>query len=930
MEKGSHKHFKNHKWIPNSVQETSSSRKAVKSKCSEISNQVFFRNDSRNKKAHRIQCYPTNSSSDGVPLYSVFKEENQRRKSSHIQSKTSERLRFHPKISTRESAANPFTSTKRRLHDENRHLAGIFSHSNNAKPPSVSLSRVSRNYLRNAVSTFWPGQCSVSIRQGDKLGRPTTETRALTSDRLLRRFSNHPRESSNTGNASEICHKIHDGPGMANKSLKNISICSDETRVFGNIVGHERKHQMLVGNQGSPTKDSHIRSSTPSAMELDGRESDPGQAKLCIAGCTIRETPLPHVTACFEAPTFQQPSLEIPHSSTCENRIRLVAEERPQTYTHSFRQSIDLHHHRCCRRGLGCHSKQPSSLEQMDTDPEKLAQQYERAVGGLRSPSMPRPRSFSENGNITIGQSHNCGVHQQTGWNEINDIAESDYENTFVLREFAVSSSCPTHSGSLQWLSRQLITTKDSARVAPQQANCSLAIREVRHTTNRPLCFKEICSCTKLRQRRCCRPSEPVHGCVQQEMAIQAGMDLSSSCNNSASSTPPRHFGGTVPHHRPAVGQSLLETRSPTTSRRASVYNTGSSQERNRSAHEPSTSGSRPLKIGGLDGSGWANHVKDWSDSEISLLESSWRKSTLKTYKPVWKRWCQWASSINIPADNPEPQDLAKYLCYLYTDVKLAPRTIALHKSVVANFSNPLRAPELSSHPSVKHIIKGVFARCPPTKKGLSWKIEDLLSYLKTYTFNEDSIFEVSRHTCILLLLATGRRVHDLTLLSIENGAFEDNGDEMIFWPKFGSKTDTHSYRQSGWLLKKSLETSDKKLDLVFWVRKLITVSKDRRLSRSLHNLFITTRGLAKHASRTVIAGWIRTLFKDAGILAAAGSFRAAVASHNWTNGQHNIDQILQRGNWRSKNTFFQHYFKELKDSSRSNSNVLNSCFLPM
>ncbi|KOB76150.1 Beta 1,3-galactosyltransferase [Operophtera brumata] len=357
---------------------------------------------------------------------------------------------------------------------------------------------------------------------------------------------------------------------------------------------------------------------------------------------------------------------------------------------------------------------------------------------------------------------------------------------------------------------------------------------------------------------------------------------------------------GTIHHHRSSVGQGVLETRSPTTGRRTPILDPGPSQQLNRSAHECSPTGCRAPKIGGLDGSGWSKQVKNWSDHEIKLLEASWRKSSLKTYRPIWTRWRHWALSKNIPVDNPEPEDLAKYLCYLYMDIKLAPRTIALHKSVVANFSNPLRAEELSSHPTVKRIVKGTFA--DPTNKVLSWKVEDLLSYLKTYTFTENSLFAVSRHTCILLLLATGRRVHDLTLLSIENGAYEDKGNEVIFWPKFGSKTDNNSYRQSGWLLRKPPEISNKKLDLVFWIKKLILVSSDRRNPRSLQNLLITTRGVAKNASRTVIAGWIRNLFKEAGISASAGSFRSAVSSHNW----------------------------ELKYVPRSNSNELSTSFSPI
>lgn len=66
----------------------------------------------------------------------------------------------------------------------------------------------------------------------------------------------------------------------------------------------------------------------------------------------------------------------------------------------------------------------------------------------------------------------------------------------------------------------------------------------------------------------------------------------------------------------------------------------------------------------------------------------------------------------------------------------------------------------------------------------------------------------VSRLIYILLLLASGRMVHDLSLLTIENGSFENKGNELVFWPKFGSKTAYSSYRQPGWQLKEASEVS--------------------------------------------------------------------------------------------------------------------------
>ncbi|KAL4719933.1 hypothetical protein ACJJTC_018316 [Scirpophaga incertulas] len=407
------------------------------------------------------------------------------------------------------------------------------------------------------------------------------------------------------------------------------------------------------------------------------------------------------------------------------------------------------------------------------------------------------------------------------------------------------------------------------------------------------------------------------------------GLDLPSSSINPSSTPSSAIIRRPVPAGDPILATSVLGTRSSEACPTTSTEDSEPSVEFNRPANQPSSTRGGQVKFGGMDGTGWLNQIEDWSESEVLLLENSWRTSTLKTYKPVWSRWRQWAISHNIPVDSPKPQSLAKYLCHLFNEIKLAPRTVALHKSVVATFANPNQSLALSSHPLVKQVIKGIFARQPPQKKPLSWKIEDLLNFLKNYTFQEDSIFGVSRHTSLLLLLASGRRVHDLTLLNIEEDSFEDNGDEIIFWPKFGSKTDTASYRQSGWSLKR-IDICHNRLDLVFWIRKLINISSSRRHSRNIHNLFITTRGVVKGASRSIIAGWVRSIFKEAKINASAGSFRAAVASDIWSSNRYDIDEVLLRGNWRSRNTFLNHYFKEIPKQSRAISNILIESFNPV
>ncbi|XP_039759066.1 uncharacterized protein LOC120634945 isoform X1 [Pararge aegeria] len=114
---------------------------------------------------------------------------------------------------------------------------------------------------------------------------------------------------------------------------------------------------------------------------------------------------------------------------------------------------------------------------------------------------------------------------------------------------------------------------------------------------------------------------------------------------------------------------------------------------------------------------------------------------------------------------------------------------------------------------------------------------------------------------------------------------------------------------QSGWKLLRS--PRGKKVDPVFWVSHCKELLHDRREAAKCSNLFVHLRGQPKAASRTVIAGWVRTLLAEAGIIASPGSIRSAVASKNWADNVP-IDDILSRGNWRSENTFRHFYRREI------------------
>ncbi|KOB77946.1 putative reverse transcriptase-7 [Operophtera brumata] len=147
-------------------------------------------------------------------------------------------------------------------------------------------------------------------------------------------------------------------------------------------------------------------------------------------------------------------------------------------------------------------------------------------------------------------------------------------------------------------------------------------------------------------------------------------------------------------------------------------------------------------------------------------------------------------------------------------------------------------------------------------------------------------------------------------ILHIDADHFQDNGDNIIMHPVFGSKTDNYVHRQSSWKLK---ENQEKIVCPVRWLRKLIDVSR--------HADIIVI--LVRPASRTVIGGWIKTLLRDAGVEATPGSTRSASASLNWLE-NHKIEEIMEKGNWRVPNTFANFYSAEII-SFQNNKNLSNS-----
>ena len=101
----------------------------------------------------------------------------------------------------------------------------------------------------------------------------------------------------------------------------------------------------------------------------------------------------------------------------------------------------------------------------------------------------------------------------------------------------------------------------------------------------------------------------------------------------------------------------------------------------------------------------------------------------------------------------------------------------------------------------VHQVLKSISNQKPKDTTKVTWDAKLLFDWLAIAP-EKEILFEISRCAAVLLL-ASGRRIHDQTLLKISENYFQNSKNEIILWPVSGSKFDRSSFRQSSWKLSK-------------------------------------------------------------------------------------------------------------------------------
>lgn len=810
-----------------------------------------------------------------------------------------------------------------RLANQNRSFRRIFSYTSCPGPSTLSSGHLCKEIVANDLPTLRLGNSSKGLCQYYELGRADSKKSLpwLATDCLSRRFFNSFSVSTAAKRAHFSCGENPAKSGMDGKLQEVCFDASEIHRIPRCYMGpvEERK-------EASPGEAKSSEAQNPEDVDL-GRSKSATNSKF-VGFMEFRQlcgsTGSPELTRpiVIRPPANEiRPGLYKNATGRGSAESSMVGTQLHVAVPSALSTSRTLPIHRFFCEGLGRTARHSDDVRSVDSRRGTSSQQCLRDASNSTS-STAKGKDLSKLQSVGSIRQPNCrGVLTQRRRLEVPAAARANVRGTFRRRSFSYPHDGLSHSRPVQLRRRSLVEIKSLSGMASAEQRSLGGVSEMGNPRYRSVCVQERARSPTLRKSRLDGPPSSVSQCLQPGLALQNGVVIPATLHNpkSVNSLEPGLRG--LHSNSPRLEKGILETRP-----RSPSPGPSSTGERLRSSFDRhtdklTTTASASNELTSVANSGWSSMLDAWNQSQIGVLDRSWRNSSMSSYKPAWKRWVKWSRENEVNMYQPQPQDVARFLTDLHLKYNLAYSTICVHKSVVSTFCRPILGNPLSSHIIIRQTLKGIALQQPPKRKPPIWDVKVLTAYLTSHAPHSFSLFEVSRRVAIILLLCSGRRVHDLTLLRCDSANCIIENNSIVMWPKYGSKTDNSSYRQSGWRLLAC--SSNTNVDPVFWVTKLLEVSQSRR--GNLDSLFISTCGTPKPATPTIIGGWIKSVLKLAGIDSSPGSVRSAVASASWLD-HTPIDQILSRGNWKSARTFHKFYKKEV-NSSPTNSTALSNLF---
>lgn len=841
--------------------------------------------------------------------------------SSGIQPETTQQVRAHGKVSFGKYVQSSRFSSTSGLAREIRSSQRILSHTGKRDTPKVPENCNSTQTLANDLPAFRPLNSAEGFLVNNELDSRGTPVTRYTGSRIPGRFSPSMPESYSSGGTGKSHTSYFEGSGLDHKSREILSATTAYYGVSGNPLGSMEQHK-ISATRKDPEHPAEVPHHAIEKGNIVKANSIPSRVmQLRELRCSERPPQQQTVVSLQQPDSKYAPEYQGKTAFISCSQPRMVDGSRTPINSYSPSGSRILSYDRRVGQGLGRPAQRHEASGSVVVSGVKRALQLPGADGCKKGSKL-----FSSNNgpfrlNDYVRQPDRCIISTKRGGDQSAADDERNIRYPRYFRSLSYTHDSTIHSRPIQRRSRSSLEIPKPVGMAFASLCNRNDFPAVGYSGNRLICVTESSRSPSVRFSRPHRPACRIRECVQSEMDLSVGVDFPPAVPDTARADSPQQSHRYVSGGCTQLGEGVLAERPKEPSAGSSIRDPEPPNQVGRCPDPTASPGCQADGFGSLADTGWATLIDSWDDRQRSLLASGWRKSTISSYKPAWARWHRWCVTNNVNKNSPAPQDLAKFLTDLHLIEKLAYSTICLHKSVVSTFCPVSSGPPLSSHVIVRQALKAISLGRPSSSKAPIWDIKDLCKYLQDHMPDNTSLYEVSKRCAILLLLCSGRRVHDLTLLNLSRSKCVIQPDSVIFWPDFGSKTDNATNRQSGWKLLHYPPNVN--IDPVYWIKKLIFLSQTRR--GDINKLFISTCGIVKPASRTMIGGWIRSVLKDAGIDSSAGSVRSAVASSSWLDND-NIENILIRGNWKSASTFHKFYKKSI-NTRYLNSNSLDECF---
>lgn len=917
--RGTSLHYKNYFRIPYPFHFEASASNAEHVE-SQKSHPVQRRNGPDNRKNETRGSIGQGQCEPKFPVLDVSGAERRRQYETHIQSKGIKPLCVHSAIQIDKCVQNSRFSTTERLDGKNRYFPGVFPHTHIRSPSSVSTPNLSTGTSTNELPTFWTKFCSENLCLREQLDGPDPSPARHPPGRIFGRLFASQSGCSCSKGPHKNSSKSTGVLGVENK-LRQISCTAmSNNRIPWNNMGLQAQPKVTSCSEVCQAISNDNKLIHKQKGHYQGLGTSDRPDELCQLHCPTRQAKLPTATAIIDRLEKKvSGSYKNVAGRGCSTGTTMVANS-PQG---SISGSPPISHSLCCDRRLRCSVGSANKQSECNRNMVVAGKGTPLQSKGVTCHFKNFRRSMSEPSfrisAFTMRQQNSCILLEKRRRYQVAGSTGNNVQDIHVIGQSSDNIDCLPHSRGLQCRGRSPISISQEARVASAPSGYNSDFRQMGNPSHRLVCLPPDTSSSQILFPGLSRSASGVSRCDDTTMELRAGVGIPPAIFDAQSVTTPEHVSRDVPHCSPQMGTSILETRSKKPSHSSTVDHHEPEKRSSRRLNRPPTTESDRNDAGGVEMWGWQEHLVGWTKEQKDLLLKSWRPSTIRTYKPVWTRWVNWARENKISTNKPSGSDLSRFLADLHQKEGLSYSTILTHKSVVSTFCDPQAINRLSDHPMVKRILKSIALAKPNVPKPPVWDIDKVINHLATLDPKTDNLYEISKCTATMLLLCSGRRVHDLTLLRVDSNHCIDSQDSIVLWPVFGSKTDTVDYRQSGWKLK--VNTNNRSLCPVHWVRRLIIIGQQRRSAAESSHLFLSICGKAKPATRCIIARWVKNILKESGIEATAGSFRSAVASKSWLENAP-IEEILTRGNWRSENTFKRFYCRQIMNVNNVNNTV--------